>query len=95
MVYEPMKIKNRKDLIWHLFFEKGYDLQFIKDYLLDHDHYWNIQHSLDVAGKPRTFEGYDLLSDWEKEDYKSIKDEMWNRGGGCAVSNALRAEGIE
>ena len=95
MVYEPMTKKNRKDLIWHLLIEKDYEPGYVFDYLLDHDHYWNIQHSLDVAGKPRTFEGYDLLSDWEKEDYKSIKDEMWNRGGGCAVSNALRAEGIE
>ena len=87
--------KTRRELIRHLFFEKDYDVRYVYDYLLDHDHYWEIIHSLDVAGKQRTFEGYDLLSDWEKEDYKSIKDEMWNRGGGCAVSNALRAEGIE
>ena len=46
-------------------------------------------------GKPRTDDGYNLLSDWEKEDLKSIDDEMWNRGGGCAVSNALMVEGIE
>ena len=84
----------RKNLIWDLM-EKGYDSQFIFDYLLDHDHYWNIRHSLDVAGKPVTHEGWDLLADWEKEDLKSISDEMWKRGGGCAVSNALMAEGIE
>ena len=74
----------RKNLIWDLM-EKGHDTQFIFDYLLDHDHYWRINLLI----------GYDYLSDWEKEDYKSILDEMWNRGGGCAVSNALRAEGIE
>ena len=85
---------SRKDLIWDLM-EKGYDTQFIFDYLLDYHHYWRIIRSLDVAGKPVTDEGWDLLADWEKEDYKSIKDEMWNRGGGCAVSNALMAEGIE
>ncbi len=86
---------NRKDLIWHLLIEKDYDHRYVFDYLLDHHHYWTIQHSLDVAGKPSTFEGYDLLADWEKEDFKSIKNEMWKRGGGCAVSNALVAEGIE
>ena len=85
---------SRKDLIWDLM-EKGHDTQFIFDYLLDYHHYWTIIRSLDVAGKPVTDEGWDLLADWEKEDYKSIKDEMWNRGGGCAVSNALMAEGIE
>jgi hypothetical protein len=84
----------RKNLIWDLM-EKGHDTQFIFDYLLDHAYYSNIIHSLDVAGKPRTDDGYNLLSDWEKEDLKSIDDEMWNRGGGCAVSNALMAEGIE
>jgi hypothetical protein len=31
----------RKNLIWDLM-EKGHDTQFIFDYLLDHDHYWNI-----------------------------------------------------
>ena len=74
----------RKNLIWDLM-EKGHDTQFIHDYLLDHDHYWRTNLLL----------GYDYFSVWEGEDYKSILDEMWNRGGGCAVSNALRAEGIE
>ena len=84
----------RKNLIWDLM-EKGHDTQFIFDYLLDHDHYWRTIRSLDVAGKPVTDDGYNLLADWEKEDLKSIDYEMWNRGGGCAVSNALMAEGIE
>ena len=74
----------RKNLIWDLM-EKGHDSQFIFDYLLDHDHYF----------KTNLLLGYDYLSDWEKEDYKSILDEMWKRGGGCAVSNALVQEGIE
>ena len=84
----------RKNLIWDLM-EKGHDTQFIFDYLLDHHQYWTIRHSLDVAGKPVAEDGWNLLADWEKEDLKSISDEMWNRGGGCAVSNALMAEGIE
>ena len=88
-------ITSRKDLIWYLLIEKGYDHQYVFDYLLDYNHYWKTIRSLDVAGKPVTFEGYNLLSDWEKEDYKSIQDEMWNRNGGCAVYNSLRAEGIE
>ena len=90
-----MTSRTRKDLIWFYLFEKDYDHRYVFDYLLDHDHYWNIRHSLDVAGKPVTHEGWDLLADWEKEDLKSISDEMWKRGGGCAVSNALMAEGIE
>lgn len=84
----------RKDLIWDLM-EKGHDSQFIFDYLLDHAYYWNIIHSLDVAGKPITDDGWNLLADWEKEDYCSIQMEMFDRGGGCAVHNALRQEGIE
>jgi hypothetical protein len=75
--------------------EKGYDSQFIFDYLLDHDHYWRTIRSLDVAGKPVTDDGYNLLADWEKEDYHSIRMEMFDRRGGCAVHNALIAEGIE
>ena len=86
---------SRKDLIYRLCIEKGYDNKFVFDYLLDYYHYDDTIRSLDVAGKPPTFDGYNLLSDWEKEDYKSIEDEKWIRYGGCAVHNALRAEGIE
>jgi len=65
--------------------EKGHDIRFIWNYLLDHDHYWNIHHKL----------GHDYLSDWEKEDWHSIRMEMFDRSGACAVENALRQEGIE
>ncbi len=54
--------------VWDLG-EKGHDIGFIWNYLLDHDHYWNIKHKL----------GYDYLSDWEKEDYHSIQMEMFDR----------------
>ena len=65
--------------------EKGHDIGFIWNYLLDHDHYWNIHHKL----------GHDYLSDWEKEDWHSIRMEMFDRSGACAVATALRQEGIE
>ena len=80
-----MTSRTRKDLIWHLLIEKDYDHRYVFDYLLDHDHYF----------KTNLLLGYDYLSDWEKEDYKSILDEMWNRNGGCAAHNALVQEGIE
>ena len=47
-------ITSRKDLIRYLLIEKDYDHQYVFDYLLDHNHYWQTIHSLDVAGKPCT-----------------------------------------
>ena len=41
-------ITSRKDLIWYLLIEKGYDHQYVFDYLLDYNHYWKTIRSLDV-----------------------------------------------
>jgi len=66
-----------KDIFWK-YIDKDYPDDFFYHYLVDLINYKNTIYSLDVQGKPRTRDGYDLLSDWEKEDLKSIEDKLWD-----------------
>lgn len=68
----------RKDVFFK-YLDSDWDSQFISDYVVDFIHYWNIKRSLDIAGKPVTNDGYNLLADWEKEDYKSIISELYDK----------------
>jgi|TARA_Y100001972_G_C7562069_1_gene282260 hypothetical protein len=52
----------RKDVFFK-YLDK-WDAQFIDDYMVDHTHYWNNDR-------------HNLLADWEKEDYESIKNELY------------------
>tara|TARA_R100000664_G_scaffold33600_1_gene51182 strand:- start:882 stop:1100 length:219 start_codon:yes stop_codon:yes gene_type:complete len=66
-----------KDIFWK-YIDKDYPDDFFYHYLVDLINYKNTIYSLNVQGKPRTRDGYDLLSDWEKEDLKSIEDKLWD-----------------
>ena len=70
-------LNKRQSLVYKWLTETDFDGQFIWDYLLDHNHYWNIVHSVDIQGHRVTGKGWDLLADWEKQDFKSIKDKLW------------------
>ena len=65
--------------VFFKYFDSDWDAQFISDYVVDFIHYWNIKRSLDIVGKPVTNDGYNLLADWEKEDYKSIISELYDK----------------
>ena len=67
-----------KDVFWK-YIDKDWDNDFFYHYLVDLINYKNTIYSLNVQGKPRTRDGYDLLADWEKEDLKSIQDKLWDQ----------------